>query len=65
MHNKRPENNLHLKETGMPEETLDWYRMSPVERFKESQKLWEVFVLLGGNYEPEPDTQSPFHPFTA
>ena len=42
-------------------EVLDWYSMSPAERFIESQKLWEVFVLLGGDYDPEPDTQSPFH----
>ena len=53
-------------ETSMiEEEVLDWYRMSPEERFVESQKLWEVFVLLGGNYDPEPDTQSPFHVFEA
>ena len=44
-------------------EVLDWYRMSPAERFVESQKLWEVFILLGGNYDPEPDSQSPFHIF--
>lgn len=42
------------------EEILDWYRMSPAERFVESQKLWEVFVLFGGDYDPGPDTQSPF-----
>jgi len=44
-------------------EVLDWYKMSPAERFVESQKLWEVFVLLGGDYDPEPDTQSPFNIF--
>ena len=44
-------------------EVLDWYEMSEAERFAESQKLWEVFVLLGGAYDPEPDTQSPFHIF--
>ena len=57
---------LSLTEGSMiEEEVLDWYRMSPVERFVESQKLWEVFVLLRGNYDPEPDTQSPFHIFKA
>jgi hypothetical protein len=45
------------------EELSDWYTMSPTERFIESQRLWEVFILLGGNYDPEPDTQSPFHIF--
>lgn len=44
-------------------ETLDWYAMSPAERFWESQKLWEVFILFGGDYDPEFDTQSPFHIF--
>ena len=44
-------------------QVLDWYKMSPAERFVESQKLWEVFMLLGGDYDPEPDTQSPFHIF--
>jgi hypothetical protein len=44
-------------------EVQDWYEMSEVERFVQSQKLWEIFVLLGGTYDPEPDTQSPFHVF--
>jgi hypothetical protein len=43
------------------DETSDWYRLTPEERFEESQKLWEVFILLGGTLEPEPDSQSPFY----
>jgi len=46
---------------GMEEETLDWYGLSPVERFEESMKLWKIFILAGGSLEPEPDTQSPFN----
>lgn len=46
-------------------ETLEWYRMSPAERFEESLKLWDIFVILGGSYDPEPDTQSPFHIFAS
>ncbi len=42
-------------------EVRDWYARSPAERFVESQKLWEIFLLFGGDLEPEPDTQSPFH----
>jgi hypothetical protein len=45
------------------EEVLDWYSLTPAERFLESQRLWEVFILFGGNLDPEPDTQSPFHIF--
>ena len=44
-------------------EVLDWYSLTPSERFVESQKLWNTFVLLGGSYDPQPDTQSPFHIF--
>ena len=50
-------------ESFLEEEVLDWYRMTPAERFEESLKLWEVFTLYGGISDPEPDTQSPFHPF--
>ena len=42
------------------EEWAEWYRMSPVERFRESARLWETYLALGGSFEPEPDTQSPF-----
>ncbi len=48
-------------ESEIDDEIIEWYRMTPEERFIESQKLWEVFSLLGGSYDPESDTQSPFH----
>jgi hypothetical protein len=41
-------------------EVLDWYRLSPQERWTESMRLWDTFRLLGGKLEPESDTQSPF-----
>lgn len=50
-----------FKDSFIEEEVLDWYRMSQAERFTESQKLWEVFVLLKGSYDPEPDSQSHFY----
>ena len=45
------------------DEVLEWYKLTPAERFAESQKLWEVFILFGGSYDPGPDTQSPFSVF--
>ena len=42
------------------EEWAEWYRLSPAERWLESEKLWETFLALGGSLDPEPDTQSPF-----
>jgi hypothetical protein len=49
--------------TELDEEVAEWYKLSPAERFEESQKLWEIFVLLGGDLDPEFDTQSPFNLF--
>jgi hypothetical protein len=41
-------------------EWAEWYALTPAERFRESEKLWETYLALGGSLEPEPDTQSPF-----
>jgi hypothetical protein len=42
------------------DERLDWYLMTPQQRWAESARLWETFLALGGSLDPEPDTQSPF-----
>lgn len=42
------------------EEWAAWYRLSPQERWHESEKLWELYLALGGSLDPQPDTQSPF-----
>ena len=44
----------------MGEEWAEWYRLTPLERWRESEKLWQSYFLLGGSLDPEPDTQSPF-----
>jgi hypothetical protein len=44
----------------LSDEWLEWYSLSPEQRWRESTKLWETFILLGGSLEPEPDTDSPF-----
>ncbi len=38
----------------------EWYMMTPQERWEETEKLWSVYLMLGGSLEPEPDTESPF-----
>jgi hypothetical protein len=48
-----------------PEDVTDaewaaWYRLSPAERWRETLRLWETYLALGGSLDPEPDTQSPF-----
>lgn len=47
------------------EEWASWYRLSPVERWRESGQLWEIYFHLGGSLDTEPDTQSPFFDLTA
>ena len=42
------------------DEWAAWYQLSPSERWTESERLWQIYFLLGGSLEPEPDTQSPF-----
>jgi len=43
-------------------EWLDWYRLTPLERWRISQEvLWPTFLALGGSLDPEPDSQSPFY----
>jgi hypothetical protein len=34
-------------------ELLDWYEISEVECFPQSLQLWDIYVLLGGAYDPE------------
>ena len=42
------------------EEWAEWYSMTPMERWEESGKLWEMYLAMGGSLDPEPDPQSPF-----
>jgi hypothetical protein len=44
-----------------PEEWVDWFHLTPQERWRESEKLWQIYLSLGGSLDPEPDTQSPFY----
>jgi hypothetical protein len=48
-------------EQSVDPEVLDWYRLSPQERWTQSMRLWDTFQLLGGQLEPESDSQSPFY----
>jgi hypothetical protein len=42
------------------EEWAEWFRLTPAQRWLESEKLWQTYLALGGSLDPEPDTQSPF-----
>jgi hypothetical protein len=42
------------------DEWAEGYRLTPRQRWQESEKLWQTYLALGGSLDPEPDTQSPF-----
>jgi hypothetical protein len=44
----------------IPAEWIDWYQLSPQQRWQETTRLWQTFHILGGTLDPEPDTESPF-----
>jgi hypothetical protein len=39
----------------------EWYLLSPAERFRETERLWANFLLLGGTCEADFDPQGPFY----
>jgi hypothetical protein len=43
------------------EETAEWMRLSPQERWKEMTRLAGWFDALGGTSDPDPDPSSPFY----
>jgi hypothetical protein len=43
------------------EQWTEWYRLSPAQRWRETEKLWRAYLMLGGSLDPGPDSQSPFH----
>jgi hypothetical protein len=47
-------------ESGIDDEWMEWYRMTPAERWRETTRLWDTYLILGGSLDDEPDTQSPF-----
>ena len=44
----------------LEDEWLEWYRMTPQERWRENERLWHFYLSSGCSLEPEPDSQSPF-----
>ncbi len=45
------------------DEWLDWYLLTPEQRWSETQKLWSFYLEVGGSLDTEPDSQSPFDTF--
>ena len=43
------------------DENMEWLKLTPAKRLKETTKLWQLYLSLGGRLDPEPDPQSPFY----
>jgi hypothetical protein len=43
------------------DEWAEWYALTPRQRWRETARLWNLFLAMGGSLDPEPDTQSPFN----
>ena len=41
-------------------EWAEWMALTPAERWKRTEKLWAIYLALGGSLDPEPDPNSPF-----
>ena len=39
---------------------LEWYSLTPQQRWEETTKAWQFYRQVGGTLDPEPDSQSPF-----
>ncbi|MEM6777785.1 MAG: hypothetical protein AAF670_09015 [Planctomycetota bacterium] len=31
----------------------EWYRMTPLERWEQSKKLWQFYLQVGGSLDPD------------
>ena len=45
----------------LPGEWKDWLALTPIERFRESEKIFANYLAMGGNLDPDPDPTSPFY----
>jgi hypothetical protein len=45
----------------LPDEWKEWLKLTPIERFRESGKLFAQYLAMGGSLDPEPDPTSPFY----
>lgn len=56
---RKTERNIS-KEAFFVDEDMEWLRLTPLNRMRETTKLWKLYIALGGSLDPEPDPQSPF-----
>jgi hypothetical protein len=49
----------------LPEVWQEWVDLTPLERFRESEKIFTQYVAMGGSLDPDPDPSCPFYDASA
>lgn len=52
---------LRVKFEDWPDEWQEWVKLTPMERFRESEKIFAQYLAMGGSLDPDPDPTSPFY----
>jgi hypothetical protein len=45
----------------LPDEWKEWIDLTPIERFRQSEKIFAQYLAMGGSLDPDPDPTSPFY----
>jgi len=45
----------------LSDEWIEWIALTPLERWRESQKLFATYLAQGGTLDSDPDPDSPFY----
>lgn len=45
----------------LSDEWKEWLDLTPIEPFRESEKIFAQYLAMGGSLYPDPDPTSPFH----
>ncbi len=45
----------------LSDEWKEWLELTPIERFRQSEKIFADYLAMGGSLDPDPDPTSPFY----
>lgn len=45
----------------LSDEWKEWIELTPIQRFRESEKVFAQYLAMGGSLDPDPDPTSPFY----
>ena len=45
----------------LPDEWKEWIDLTPIERFRQSERIFAEYLAMGGSLDPDPDPTSPFY----